>query len=43
MRFLPSVVRAEYRGDYRLYLVFDDGSANTLDFAQWSDWPILSH
>lgn len=41
MGFLPSVVRAEYRGEYRLYVVFNDGSASTLDLEQWLEGPIF--
>ena len=41
MSFLPSVVRAEYRGGYRLHVVFNDGSANTIDFGQWLDGPVF--
>ena len=35
MTFLPSVVQAEHRGDFRLRVVFNDGSENTIDFARW--------
>jgi hypothetical protein len=41
MRFLPSVVRAEHRGDCRLRVVFNDDSENTIDFSQWFDGPIF--
>lgn len=41
MTFLPSVIRAEYRGAYRLYLIFNDGSANTVDFARWLEGPVF--
>ena len=41
MSFLPSVIRAEYRGGYRLYLTFNDGSANTVDFAPWLEGPVF--
>jgi hypothetical protein len=39
--FLPSVIRAEYRGDYRIHLVFNDNTAKTVDFAPWLDGPIF--
>ena len=41
MTFLPSVVRAEHRGDFRLRVVFNDGSVNTIDFSQWLEGPIF--
>jgi hypothetical protein len=41
MKFLPSVVEAEHRGDFRLRVVFNDGSENTIDFSQWFDGPMF--
>jgi hypothetical protein len=41
MAVLPAVVRAEYRGDYRIRLVFNDGIDATVDFAQWLDGPVF--
>jgi hypothetical protein len=41
MTFLPSVVRAEHKGGFRLHVVFNDGSENTIDFSQWLDGPIF--
>ena len=38
---LPAVVSAAYRGEYRVYLTFNDGSANTVDFRQWLHGPIF--
>ncbi len=35
MALLPAVVRAEHRGGYRIYLVFNDGTQGTVDFSQW--------
>ena len=35
MTFLPSVVQADHRGDFRLRIVFNDGSENVIDFAEW--------
>jgi hypothetical protein len=35
MEFLPSVTRAEYRGEYRIHLTFNDGLAETVDFSEW--------
>lgn len=41
MTFLPSVVRAEYRGRYRIHLAFNDNSEGTVDFQQWLDGPVF--
>jgi len=41
MNFLPSVGRAEYRGEYRIHLTFNDGVENTVDFSQWLDAPVF--
>ena len=41
MSFLPSVIRAEYRGDYRIHVTFNDNSENTIDFRRWLDGPVF--
>jgi hypothetical protein len=41
MEFLPAVVAAEYRGDYRIHLVFNDGTESTVDFEDWLDGPVF--
>ena len=41
MTFLPSVVRADYRGGFRIHLTFNDNSEGTLDFQQWLDGPVF--
>ncbi len=41
MGTLPYVVRAEYRGGHRLYLVFHDGRSKTVDFASWLVGPVF--
>lgn len=41
MSFMPSVIRAEYRGDFRIHLVFNDGSQGTIDFRPWLDGPVF--
>lgn len=38
---LPSVARAEYRGDCNIRLVFNDGLDATLDFQVWLYGPIF--
>jgi Protein of unknown function (DUF2442) len=41
MTVLPAVIRAEYRGEYRIRLVFSDGMEATVDFAQLLDGPVF--
>ncbi len=41
MTFLPSVIRAKYRGGYRIRVTFNDNSEKTIDFRQWLDGPIF--
>ncbi len=41
MTFLPSVVRAEHRGGYRIHLVFNDRSERTIDFRRWLSGPVF--
>ncbi len=41
MTFLPCVVRAEHRGGFRLRIVFNDGSENTIDFSGWLEGPMF--
>jgi hypothetical protein len=35
MNALPLVVQAEYLGEYKIRLVFNDGVEGTVDFAEW--------
>jgi len=39
--FLPSVIRAEYRGAYRIHLTFNDNTERTVDFAQLLEGPVF--
>jgi hypothetical protein len=41
MTFLPSVVQTEHKGGFRLRVVFNDSTENTIDFAQWMDGPMF--
>ena len=41
MEVLPSVVGAEYRGSYKIHLVFNDGIEGTVDFEDWLDGPVF--
>ncbi|MBI2994135.1 MAG: DUF2442 domain-containing protein [Gammaproteobacteria bacterium] len=41
MDTLPVVVRAEYRGEYKIRLVFNDGVEGTIDFLDWLSGPVF--
>jgi hypothetical protein len=41
MGVLPQVVRAAYRGEYRIHLVFTDGVEGTVDFRPWLEGPVF--
>jgi hypothetical protein len=41
MTFLPSVVRAEYRGGFRIHLTFNDLSERMVDFRPWLQGPVF--
>jgi len=41
MKFLPMVVRAEHRGGFRVHVVFNDGSENTIDVGAWLEGPMF--
>ncbi len=41
MEFLPTVIRAEYRGGHKINLTFSDGVESTIDFASWLDGPVF--
>lgn len=41
MTFLPSVVRAGYRGGFRIHLTFNDLSEGTVDFRPWLQGPVF--
>lgn len=41
MTFLPSVVRADYRGGFRIHLTFNDLSERTIDFRPWLEGPVF--
>jgi hypothetical protein len=42
MPFLATVIRAEYRGEYKIHLTFNDGVESTVDFSQWLDGPVFA-
>jgi hypothetical protein len=41
MSFLPTVVHAEHRGGFRLHIIFNDASENTIDFEAWLQGPLF--
>ena len=41
MSFLPSVIRADYRDEFRIRLTFNDGTAETVDFSEWLEGPVF--
>ncbi len=41
MSFLPAVVIAEYGGDYRIHVTFNDGVEGTVDFSAWLTGPVF--
>ena len=41
MTDLPCVIQAEYRGEYRILVTFNDGSEKTIDFLGWLEGPIF--
>ncbi|MCL5291626.1 MAG: DUF2442 domain-containing protein [Actinobacteria bacterium] len=41
MSFLPIVIQAEYRGEFRINLVFNDGLESTVDFSPWLEGPVF--
>ena len=41
MTILPTVIRAEYRGGFRIHVTFNDNSERTIDFRRWLDGPVF--
>jgi Protein of unknown function (DUF2442) len=41
MKMVPCVVKAEYQGDYRIHVTFDDDSEKTVDFSTWLRGPVF--
>lgn len=41
MKYLPSVKRAEYAGQYRIKLTFDDGLTGVVDFRSLLRGPVF--
>ena len=41
MQPLPAVVDAEYRGEFRIWIAFNDGIEGTVDFSEWLTGPVF--
>lgn len=41
MNFLPIVIRADYRGEYKICVGFNDGVESTIDFSDWLTGPVF--
>ena len=41
MNGIPCVIKAEYRGGYRIHVTFDDNSEKTIDFRRWLKGPVF--
>jgi hypothetical protein len=41
MEYLPAVTQAEYRGGYKIHLVFSDGTEGSVDFEEWLEGPVF--
>ena len=41
MNVLPAVVKAEYDGEFKIRLLFNDGVQGTVDFSDWLDGPVF--
>jgi hypothetical protein len=41
MTFMPAVIKAEYHGEYRIHVTFNDNSEKTIDFQHWLQGPIF--
>ena len=41
MEWLPQIVRAEYYGEYRITLTFNDGVESLIDFEHWLQGPVF--
>ena len=41
MESVRYVIAADYRGEYRIHVTFDDRSEATIDFRQWLKGPVF--
>src|ERR1700687_3564212 len=42
MERIPHLIKAEYRGGYRIHVVFDDRLEATVDFRKWLKGPVFA-
>lgn len=42
MKVMPVVIRAEYRGEHRIRVVFADGIDAVVDFSDWLEGPVFA-
>jgi hypothetical protein len=41
MNHLPTVIRAEYRGGFKIEVFFNDGTEGIVDFSDWLTGPVF--
>ena len=41
MTFLPLVVEANYRDEFNIHIVFNDGVEGVVDFSEWLSGPVF--
>jgi hypothetical protein len=41
MESLPLVIEAEYQGDFRIRITFNDRSVKIVDFEEWLEGPVF--
>jgi hypothetical protein len=41
VKTLPAVVRAEYRGEFKIWVLFNDGVEGTVDCLDWLTGPVF--
>ena len=41
MNILPAVIHADYRGEFKIRVAFNDGVENTIDFSDWLTGPVF--
>ncbi len=41
METLPLVTKAEYRGEFKIDLAFNDGTEGVVDFSDWLEGPVF--
>ncbi len=38
---IPYIIKAEYRGGYRIRVVFSEGTEKTINFEEWLEGPVF--